>query len=78
MRCTSTGSGLFTFFGSGFAHILEQIVSLRVKELPTNTNLVVSRHIKREKCSILVDMCRSKTSLLILSLIGNRLLQGSC
>ena len=78
MRCTSTGSGLFTFFGSGFAHILLQIVSLRVKEPPTNTNLVVSRHIKREKCSILVDVCRSKTSLLKLSFIGNRLLQGSC
>ena len=54
--CQLTGSGLFAFSGSGFAHILEQIVSLRVKEPPTNTNLVVSRHIKRENSSLLVDV----------------------
>ena len=78
MRCASTGSGLFIFFGSGFVYILEQIVFLKVKEPPTNTNLVVSRHVKREKSSLLVDVCCSKTSLLKLSFIGNRLLQGSC
>ena len=78
MRCVSTGSGLFAFFGSGFAHILKQIVSLRVKEPPTNTNLVVPRHSKREKSSLLIDMCHSKMSFLKLRFIGNRLLQGSC
>ena len=30
----------------------------------SNTNLVVSRRIKREKASLLVDVRRSKTSLL--------------
>ena len=30
----------------------------------SNTNLLASRHIKREKASVPVDMCRSKTSLL--------------
>ena len=67
-RCASTGSGLFAFFGSGFAHILEQIVSLRVKEPPTNTSLVVPRYIKREKSSLLIDVCCSKMSLLKLPL----------
>ena len=42
--------------------IFGQIVSIRVKT-PSNTNLVVSRHIKREKRSLPVDMRRSKTSL---------------
>ena len=40
-----------------------QIVSLRVRTL-SNTNLVASRHIKREKAPLPVDVRRSKTSLL--------------
>ena len=36
----------------------------------SNTNLVVSRHIKREKASLPVDVRRSKTSLLKLPLFG--------
>ena len=43
--------------------ILGQIVSIRVKTL-SNTNLVGSWHIKREKSSLRVDVRRSKTSLL--------------
>ena len=35
----------------------------------SNTNLVVSRHIKREKASLPVDVRRSKTSLLKLPII---------
>ena len=54
------------------------IVSLRVKEPPTNTNLVPSRHIKRENSSLSIDVCHSKMSLLYkLPFIGNCLLQGS-
>ena len=51
----STGNGLFTLFGSDFEQILEQIDSLRVKTL-SNTNLVASRHIKRDKGSPPVDV----------------------
>ena len=32
-RNTSTGSGLFAFLGSGFAQIIGQIISKRVKTL---------------------------------------------
>ena len=39
---TSTGGVLFAFFGNGFVHIFEQLVSIRVKK-PSNTNLVASR-----------------------------------
>ena len=39
---TSTGGVLFAFFGNGFVHIFEQLVSIRVKK-PRNTNLVASR-----------------------------------
>ena len=46
-----------------FEQILGQIVSLRVNIL-SNTNLIVPRHIKREKSSLLIDERRSKTSLL--------------
>ena len=41
---------------SGFALTFGQIVSIRVKELD-NTNLVASRHIKRERASLPVLMC---------------------
>ena len=52
-------SGLFAFLGLGFAQIFAgQIVSVRVKTL-SNTNLVASRYIRREKASVLVDLRRS-------------------
>ena len=57
----SAGNGLFALFGSDFEQILEQIDSLRVKTL-SNTNLVASRHIKRDKGT--VDVRRLKTLLL--------------
>ena len=44
-----------------FEQIFGQIVSIRVKTL-SSTNLVTSRHIKREKRSLPVHMRRSKTS----------------
>ena len=47
-RRTSTGSGLFSFLGRGFAQIFGQIVSISVKTRG-NTNSVVSRNIKRDK-----------------------------
>ena len=59
----STGNGLFTLFGSDFEQILGQIASLRVKTL-SNTNLVASRHIKRDKGSPPVDVRCLKTLLL--------------
>ena len=43
-----------------FEQIFGQIVSIRVKTL-SNTNLMASRHIKREKRSLPVDVRRSKT-----------------
>ena len=60
---TSTGSGLFSFFDSGFAQIFSQIASITVKKL-RNTNFISSRHVKRENTSLPVDVRRSKTSLL--------------
>ena len=62
-RRTSTGSGPFSSLDDGFAQIFNQIVSIRVKKL-SNTNFISSRHIKREKSSLPVDVRRSKTSLL--------------
>ena len=59
----STGSVFFAFFVSGFARIFEQMVSSRVK-VPSNTNLAASRHIKKEKALLTVDVRRSKTPLL--------------
>ena len=51
---TSTGSGRFTFLGSGFAQILWQIVFISIRKL-SNINLEASSHIKREKASLPVD-----------------------
>ena len=62
-RRTSTGSGLFALLSRDFEQFLGQIVSISVKTL-SNTNLVASRHIKREKGSLPVDFAPSKTSLL--------------
>ena len=47
----------------GFAKIVSQIVSIRVKKL-SNTNFMASRLVKREKALLPVDVRRSKTSLL--------------
>ena len=60
---TSTGCGVFAILGRVFDHFFPQIVSLREKTLK-NTNLVPSRHFKRVKDSLLVDMHYSKTTLL--------------
>ena len=62
-RRKSTGSGPFALLSRNFEQILGQMVSLRVNIL-SNTNLIVPRHIKREKDTLLVDERRSKTSLL--------------
>ena len=67
-RRTSTGSGLFWFFDGGFAQIFSQIASITVKKL-RNTNFISSRHVKREKTSLPVDVRRSKTPLLKLPII---------
>ena len=67
-RHTSNGSGLFELLGRDFEQIIGQIVSIRVKKF-SNTNLVASWHIKREKDLLLVDVRRSKTSLLKLPII---------
>ena len=50
----------FALLSRDFEQIFGQIVSIRVKTL-SNTNLVASRHIKREKRSLPVDFRRSKT-----------------
>ena len=63
-RRTSTGSGLFASLGSGLVETLGYIVFKREKKPISNTNLLASRHIKREKGSLPVDVHRSKTYLL--------------
>ena len=70
-RRTSTGKGLFALLRRDFEQIFGQIVSIRIKTLG-NKNTVGSRLIKREKGSLLVDVRRSKTSLLKLP-IGQRI-----
>ena len=70
-RRTSTGSGLFSFFDGGFAQIFSQIASITVKKR-RNTNLISSRHVKRENTSLPVDVRRSKTSLLKLPILAPR------
>ena len=50
-RRTPTGSVFFALFGSGFARNFEKIVCMKVKE-PSKTNLVTSRHIKKEEASL--------------------------
>ena len=57
------GSRLFALLSRDFEQIFGQIVSIRMKTLG-NTNMVASRLTKREKGSLPVDVCRSKTSLL--------------
>ena len=53
----------FTFLSAGFAEIFSQIFSIKVKKL-SNTNFISSRHVKREKASLAVDVRRSRTLLL--------------
>ena len=62
-RRTSTGSGLFASLGSGLVKTLGYIFFKREKKV-SNENLIASRHIKRKKASLPVDVRRSKTSLL--------------
>ena len=57
------GSGRFALLSPGFEQMFGQIVSIRMKTIG-NTNMVASRLIKREKGSLPVDVCRSKTALL--------------
>ena len=54
---------LFLLWTMVFSQIFNQIVSIRVKKL-SNTNFISSRHIKREKSSLPLEVRRSKTSLL--------------
>ena len=53
---------LFALLSSDFEQIFGQIVSIRVKTL-SHTNVVASRHIKREKSSPPIEVRRSKTLL---------------
>ena len=48
----STGSGLFALLSRHFEQIFGQIVSIRIKTLVGNTNMVASRLIEREKGSL--------------------------
>ena len=57
-RLTSTGSGHFASLGSDWLKL-----SGKQKTL-SNTNLLASRHLKREKASLPVDVRRLKTALL--------------
>ena len=59
--CTSTGNRFFTFLSSFFAQIFSWIVSTCVKKL-SNTNVIASRHIKREKFSLPFDVGLSKAA----------------
>ena len=58
----STASGLFEPLGSVLVETLGYILFIREKKL-SNTNLLASRHRKREKASLPVEMRRSKTFL---------------
>ena len=66
-RRTSTGSRLFALLSCDFEQTFGQIVSIIVETL-SNTNLVAPKNIKREKSSLPVDVRRSKTLLLKLSI----------
>ena len=60
---------LFAPLRHDFEQLFRQIVSMRVKT-PSNTNLVASRFIKREKGSLPVDVRRCLNSLLTADLRG--------
>ena len=57
-RRRSSGNGLFANLGSGFAQCFWSIVSIRTKKL-SNTNWVVSRHIKRKEASFSVELAEN-------------------
>ena len=76
-RRTSTGSGRFELLSRDFEQIFGQIVSIRITTL-SNTNTVASRHIKRERGSLPVDVRRSKTSLLKLPINTYFALRAKC
>ena len=69
----SNESGLFVPFDRDMEQILGQIALIRVTTL-SNTNLLVSWHIKREKSSLPVDVRRSKKSLLKFSTLPSGML----
>ena len=71
-RCTSIGSGLFSFLDSGFVQNFGQIVSITVQML-INANLVVLRCFKVKKTLLAVYELRSKMALLKLSNMENDL-----
>ena len=48
-------SGSCEFVCSSFAQIFGQVVSIRVKTL-SNTNVILSRHIRREETLLPIDM----------------------
>ena len=54
-RRTSTGSGRFANLRRDFDQFLDQIVSM-IEKIFRNTNLVFSRHLRREKDSLPVDV----------------------
>ena len=60
-RRTSTGCGLIPNLGRDVDQIFGQIIFIREKTLK-NTNLVASRHIKRENGSLPVDVHRHTAS----------------
>ena len=64
----SPGHRNFAFLGSGFAQILWQIVTVREKTI-AKTDLFASRHIKRGKASLPVDIRPSKPPSLKLPII---------
>ena len=70
-RRKSIESGLFILLSGDFEQNFRQIFSIKVKTL-SDRNLVASRNIKTEKGSLLVDMGRSKTSLLKLPIPQKR------
>ena len=68
-RRTSTGSGLFGIFGSGFANIFGQVVSIRGQR-QYEWRIWKSSKFKRVKASLQVDVHDSKTPLLNLLIAG--------
>lgn len=71
------GSGRFVLSDSGFALTFGQIVSISVKQLD-NINLVVSRHIKRERASLPVLMCVAQKRVSLGSVIRKSEFLCSC
>ena len=63
-----TGTGISAFLGHDFEQIFRQLVYMRFKKKLSDTNLIMSRHIEREKASFPLDVRCSKTPLLKLYL----------